>query len=540
MATLTASILAVVTSYAALVAGAMERQVPDATMRVSFSKHGSDWSQGKCSSRAMQSPVNLNELYKPIVGSFLYFYANVHSQNITVVNDGRTLSVNTLGQGFGGVSLPGAKYPWYNLKRIDFKASSEHTLRGQHAPLEIQLVHQSSTIEDPTAGSELVTVSILVECDHAPKAEPMWPGFLQRHQRGRAHRWPAAEVDGATLAQSSDGFSLGLGGTVSADGTYTPPSEKDANFNPTLQKFVQKQPPVFTDEVNIEMSPEDPLRLGPLLAGGTFFTYSGSETLPPCEERVIWLVRRERVKASDAQVRALFDRLYKTSKGLGNYRTIMPLNQRVVQVWSAAEQEPPAIPLKPPGSATIPQDAHDDGLESRSNQLASDAMTIAQAAQNYAKGIELRHELGSKAFSTTRPQPPPLNAGAPQPKVKPRLDEDWASEEMAKEVKNAIRDAVAENVRHMLPAAVSLSKSFLRQELLRAAGFPNGVGWQDMKTGGGKVSPDKPGAVSPSVSPGVSPGASPSPPPRGDQQDPTLAPAQVVPSQAPAPAPLPS
>jgi len=450
-------------------------------------------------------------------------------KKITVVNDGRTLSVNTLGQGFGGVSLPGAKYPWYNLKRIDFKASSEHTLRGQHAPLEIQLVHQSSTIEDPTAGRELVTVSILVECDHEPKAEPIWPGFLQRRQRSRAHGWPAANLDGATLEQSSDGVSLGLGGTVSADGTYTPPPEDEANFNPTLQKFVQKQPPVFTDEVNIEMSPADPLRLGPLLAGGTFFMYSGSETLPPCEERVIWLVRRERVKASDAQVRALFDRLYKTSKGLGNYRTIMPLNQRVVQVWSAAEQEPPAIPLKPPGSATIPQDAHDDERENRANQLARDAMTIAEAAHNYAEGIDERVKLGSKAFSTTRPQLPPLTAGAPPPKVTPHLDEDWASKEMANEVKKAISDAVAENVRHILPAAVSLSKSFLRQELLRAAGFPNGADWRSVANDSN---------ASPVVSPAPSPGASPSPPPRGNRQNST--PAQTVASQAPAPSPRPT
>mmetsp|Transcript_13356 Transcript_13356/g.26244 ORF Transcript_13356/g.26244 Transcript_13356/m.26244 type:complete len:502 (-) Transcript_13356:90-1595(-) len=478
MLALTLPLLVAVASQDAVAVGTTERELPEANFRVSFSKHGSDWSQGKCSSRAMQSPVNLNELYKPIVGSFLYFYANVHSQNITVVNDGRTLSVSTIGQGFGGVSLPGSKFPWYNLKRIDFKASSEHTLRGQHAPLEIQLVHQSSTIEDPTAGSELVTVSILIECDHEPEAKPIWPGFLQRRQQGRANGWPVAEVDGATLAQSSDGLGLGLGGTVSADGTYTPPSDKDANFNPTLQKFVQKQPPVFTDEVNIEMTPEDPLRLSPLLSGGTFFMYAGSETLPPCEERVIWLVRRERVKASDSQVRALFDRLYKTSKGLGNYRTIMPLNQRVVQVWSAAEQEPPAIPLKPPGSATIPQASHDDLRESRSNQLARDAITIAEAAHNYAMGIDVRVDLGPKAFSTTRPQPPPLNVGGPKPKKPPRLDEDWASKEMAKEVKSAIREAVAENVRQVLPAAVSLSKSFLRQELLRAAGFPNGVGWR--------------------------------------------------------------
>jgi len=498
MMAMTVSVFVAIAGYASVAVGATERQVPEPTMRVSFSKHGSDWSQGKCSSRQLQSPVNLNELYKPVVGEFLFFYNNITSQSVTVKNDGRTLSVNTLGQGFGGVSLPGGKYPWYSLKRIDFKAQSEHTFRGQHAPLEIQLVHQS--IDDATPESELVTVSILIECDHEPKAEPIWPGFLQRHQQGRAHRWPAAELDGATLAQSSDGSGLGLGGTVSADGTYTPPSEKEANFNPTLQKFVQNQPPVFTDEVNVPVSPTDPLRLGPLLAGGSFFMYSGSQTLPPCEERVIWLIRRERIKASDSQVRALFNRIYKTSKGLGNYRTIMPLNQRLVQVWSATEQEP---------------------RESPSKEVARNAIKIAAAAHKYAAGIDNRWKNAPKAYKRS-----PSKAGAPPAaNVPPSLDEKWASEQMAKEVKEAITDAVEENVQHILPAAVSLSKSFLRQELLRAAGFPNGLSWRDVKEGGGNASPKNP-VISPSPSPGP---ASPSPAPREGQQDPPL-----VPPQAPA------
>lgn len=228
--------------------------------------------------------------------------------------------------------------------------------------------------------------------------------------------------------------------------------------------------------------------------------YSGSQTLPPCEERVIWLIRRERIKASDSQVRALFNRIYKTSKGLGNYRTIMPLNQRLVQVWSATEQEP---------------------RESPSKEVARNAIKIAAAAHKYAAGIDNRWKNAPKAYKRS-----PSKAGAPPAaNVPPSLDEKWASEQMAKEVKEAITDAVEENVQHILPAAVSLSKSFLRQELLRAAGFPNGLSWRDVKEGGGNASPKNP-VISPSPSPGP---ASPSPAPREGQQDPPL-----VPPQAPA------
>lgn len=450
------------------------KDLPPATLRVSFAKHGSDWSQGGCSARGMQSPVNLNDLFKPTAGSFSYFYADVHSQNIIVKNDGRTISVETTGEGFGGVSVPHTKAPWYSLKRIDFHASSEHTFLGKHAPLEVQLVHQASTIEDATAGRQLVTVSILVDCDNAPTADPVWPGFLQRH--GRRHRSGEvdAQMDPATLAQTAN--AAGSGGTVSADGVYTPPAKNDANFNPTLQFFVEQQPPVFNDEVDVYISPERPMHLGTLLANGTYFMYQGSETLPPCEERVIWLVRRERVKASDAQVRALFDRLHKSSKGAGNYRTIMPLNQRSVQVWSANEQEPAAIPLRPALAVTLPQSSHDDERESRSTQLARDAITIAKATADYAKDLDIRLRAGAEAHFQATQQEPPAAAQAPSTVTsKSPLDEAWAAEEIAGEVKQAIRDAVVQNVREVMPAAASLAKSYLRQELLRAGGFLPGV-----------------------------------------------------------------
>ena len=43
------------------------------------------------------------------------------------------------------------------------------------------------------------------------------------------------------------------------------------------------------------------------------------------------LVRREPIKASVSQVRNLFYRLYTMSAANGNYRTVMPINARIIE-----------------------------------------------------------------------------------------------------------------------------------------------------------------------------------------------------------------
>ena len=62
----------------------------------------------------------------------------------------------------------------------------------------------------------------------------------------------------------------------------------------------------------------DPMDLLP--ARRDYFTFMGSMTTPPCQEGVLWIVMKEPVQASPAQL-ALFSRLY-------------PLNARPVQAGS--------------------------------------------------------------------------------------------------------------------------------------------------------------------------------------------------------------
>ena len=83
--------------------------------------------------------------------------------------------------------------------------------------------------------------------------------------------------------------------------------------NLPLEKFETMQPTILLDPA--EMLP----------ARRDYYTYLGSMTSPPCSEGVLWLVMKQPVQASPAQM-ALFSRLYPL-----NARPIQPGNGRIIK-----------------------------------------------------------------------------------------------------------------------------------------------------------------------------------------------------------------
>ena len=83
--------------------------------------------------------------------------------------------------------------------------------------------------------------------------------------------------------------------------------------NLPLEKFETMQPTILLDPA--EMLP----------ARRDYYTYMGSQTSPPCSEGVLWLVMKQPVQASPAQM-ALFSRLYPL-----NARPIQPGNGRIIK-----------------------------------------------------------------------------------------------------------------------------------------------------------------------------------------------------------------
>ena len=83
--------------------------------------------------------------------------------------------------------------------------------------------------------------------------------------------------------------------------------------NLPLEKFETMQPTILLDPA--EMLP----------ARRDYYTYMGSMSEPPCSEGVLWLVMKQPVQASPAQM-ALFSRLYPL-----NARPIQPANGRIIK-----------------------------------------------------------------------------------------------------------------------------------------------------------------------------------------------------------------
>jgi len=488
-------------------------------MAVDFSRHGSDWAQGNCAARGRQSPIDLNELFKPPSSTFEYRYAEVSGRDVNISNDGRMISAKLAGGSLGhigGLALELNGQPtWFNLSSIDVKSESEHTFRGKHYPLEIQLTHRPAHYHAAGGGPEAVTVSIFVDCPTPPKAKQVWPGLIQKtggRLRGKKqmpendslmplvgnseadeeedldpmHQRMDAEVSFVrNLAEGEDalegapaaapaGAPAGAPGLAGAPGAaeevYTAPSPMDANYNPLLQFLVQQEPPDLDSSVATPAGGDTPLRLGSLLAGGTYFYYWGSSTLPPCAEKDLWLIKREVVMASKAQVSALYDTLHLMSSGAGNYRTGMPLNQRPVQVLAGKDGFPRQ--LQTFAAQTV---SKAPGKEQKYINMAKDAITIAKAASDYAKDIDWRIQAGSTAHLRAMEEPEPTlapvqttNAFIPK---NPAEQQIWATNIMSNVVRQGIKEALKENIDEMIPATVSLAGSYLRQRILKKAGF---------------------------------------------------------------------
>lgn len=92
--------------------------------------------------------------------------------------------------------------------------------------------------------------------------------------------------------------------------------------NPVIADILKNAPA----QINVAQPLNKPLPLAALMPGDkSYYRYSGSLTTPPCTEGVRWLVIKQPVTLSAAQIEAFQDVL-----GQQNNRPIQPLNGRVI------------------------------------------------------------------------------------------------------------------------------------------------------------------------------------------------------------------
>jgi len=341
-----------------------------------YASHGKDWTAGSCSSKARQSPVDLPNVAK-LTGTFQYKYEPVTAP-FDFLNNGHSFSADFAGQGYGGITYDGV---WYDLLMINVHADSEHAWAGVRKPVELHMVHKHFATE------KLLVVAVAVE--KGPNTTMTPPVSLAQYNlRKESNQIPAY----AAFA-----------------GSYSAPPATDPNFNPTLQAFLHQQPPPVNTKVSVPASKTNFFDFSYLVSGGgTFYEYAGSLTAPPCAEIATWLVRKEVLKASDKQVFALHDAIYKTTAEFGNYRELQPLNGRKIVMRRGTLEDPPQTGNKKEAAPGLPEGAD---REFKAMKWSMNAMNIAKSSINYIADLDSR--LRNAAAAHAKALAPEL--GPPEP-----------------------------------------------------------------------------------------------------------------------------
>ncbi len=107
-----------------------------------------------------------------------------HEHIVDVIDNGHTIQVN-----YDEGSTLQIGQASYELKQYHFHSPSEHTIEGQHLPMEMHLVHQSTE-------GELAVLGVLIEeGDHNPAFEPVWANLPDEVGEEVHHQHVAVNVD---------------------------------------------------------------------------------------------------------------------------------------------------------------------------------------------------------------------------------------------------------------------------------------------------------------------------------------------------------
>lgn len=350
-----------------------------------YDKNGLEWTEGMCFSRERQSPVNFDDHLKdPPHDVLKYHYEPLRNVKMQMRADKGLLYVDMSYYNVGEVVFNGYSYP---LVRIDFHVGSEHLIKGKRYSMEIQLVHRR--VDDPM---KQLIIAIPVWSEVTPLASTL----------------PLAEFFAKPLP------------------VYFPPKMTDPEHNPALQHFLTTRPPDHEGGVSDVVIPlATPLDLAffvenpQLPDSGTYIQYSGSGTTPPCSDMTTWFVRRRPMLASNAQTKAFADSVYRLTNKHGNFRAVMPVNMRALNVYRA--QWVMNVPL---GVKRLPlgPNARTD-KEFQAEKLADMAEHLSQDAVDYMRDFGTRLRTSAQGLQDNLDKGKMLMT-TPAPENVTRLD-DW-------------------------------------------------------------------------------------------------------------------
>ena len=143
-----------------------------------------------CASGREQSPIDLVAATTGEQAGMSRYYKAAslriirHEHIVDVIDNGHTIQIN-----YDEGSTLQLGEASYELKQYHFHSPSEHTIEGQHLPMEMHLVHQSTE-------GELAVLGVLIEeGDHNPAFEPVWANLPDEVGETVHHEHVTVNVD---------------------------------------------------------------------------------------------------------------------------------------------------------------------------------------------------------------------------------------------------------------------------------------------------------------------------------------------------------
>jgi len=289
-------VVAATLAAAVLRGGRGGRRQPAGLEFFNYGKHGQDWVGGACGSRSRQSPIDLPARFLEQVPLEDLHIRYQSEREFSLVNNGHCITVDVENEGLGGLTFDNG---WYNLLAVNLHAKGEHTYAGHRPALELHLVHKKYDSD------ALVVVAVPFEPVAAPEK---------------------AAGGNATAANATN--------SSEPPPAYVKPDSSAPGYTPVLEVFHERAPPTVDNQVPV-------IREWDLnaLVEGTYISYDGSLTAPPCSENVRWYVRQSPLSASAEQVEVLSSATLRMNPQ-GNWRTTFPLADRPLSVAKTVKSEP--------------------------------------------------------------------------------------------------------------------------------------------------------------------------------------------------------
>lgn len=397
--------------------------VSKAPKKVDYSEHGTNWKDGQCETGWMQSPMNFDFMMESSHGKVTFDYVPI-KKPFLVKSDGATLTAE-LPPGAGGIYRNGE---WWEAHHIDFHSQSDHMFAGERRDLEAQIFHKlngtdkkwiavsvtfmaSAVLPEAVLEDQSITVEARKTIEAHGLPPPPAPALVELYDE--------TEVNGEKPKKSKKKKVPKY-----PKQNITAPDPAEVDFNAQLQRFLvngagkkeshlpepgEERQSLFTDK-DVEFGLTDSLDLNAFIggSGGEFFQYDGTTTVPPCDDRALWFVRKEPLALSNTQLKYFRDAVMVLSEDNGNFRAIRQTLERHPTLMTFIQNRPRETSASG-GFLTAGPNARTDS-EMRTLWYANRVKRATEGLHDYIKELDERVQFAANEHARNmipRGTPPP-------------------------------------------------------------------------------------------------------------------------------------